>query len=190
MAITNLVPGYPVTALAPLAAVFGAGSDGVYNSQVNAVVGAASATVTIAGTPASGNTITVTINGHAVTYTLVGGDTTTALTATHVAAAITADSTDGPLVTATASGSVITITAKALGSAGNLSLSTSATGGGATATASTGTLSFANNYYIAKVTFSWRIHAAASGAKTYYKGQPYQIDPTNAALMRTLGNVY
>lgn len=105
----------------------------------------ASGTVTIAGTPASGNVVTATIHGVAISYTCIGGDTT-ATTAGGLANAINAsinaiilDALVG--VTAFVTGSVVTILCRYFGVDGNaVTLTASATGGGATATASAANL--------------------------------------------------
>jgi hypothetical protein len=188
MPLSNLVPGYPAINV-PIDPLVGAGSGGVYPASPTTVAGYAAGTVTLGGTPATGNTVAVTLNGHAVTYTLVGGDTNTTLVATHLAAALTADGTDSAIVTSTPTTNVVTITAKTAGSTGNYSLSVSTTGGGVTATASDTALDFANSYFIAKTTFAWRFDQFG-GTKTFYKGVAYQIDSTNAALMRAAGYLY
>jgi hypothetical protein len=180
---SNLTPGYPAinTHFVPQV---GVGSGGPYLGKDAAYTGFASGTITLGGTPATSNTVVPRINGHATTYTLVSGDTTTALTATHLAAAINADGTNSPLVLATAALSVVTITALAQGAPGALTLSVSVTGGGVTAVASDTQLDFPSNVYYATTTFEWLINGFT---KTYYKGVPYQIDATNAALMINLG---
>lgn len=182
---SNLQAGYPAihTHFVPQV---GIGSDGAYLGSSAAFAGYASGTLTIAGTPATGNTVVTTINSHAVTYTLISGDTTTALVATHVAAAINADSTDLLIVLAAAVGSVVTITSLTLGKTGQYSFSTSVTGGGVTSTASDTEFDFANNVYYANTTFQWNF---SGQTKTFYKDTPYIIDTTDATAMRALGYV-
>jgi ribosomal protein S9 len=184
----NLVPGYPALnrPLEPEVGPLGPGSDGAYLGSVSEYVGYATGTITIGGTPATGNTVITTINGNPVTYTLVGGDTTTALVATHVAGAINANGTNAAKVTATSTGPIVTITPLVKGVPGNYSLTVSVTGGGVTATASAARLLFANNLYVAKVTFEYNLN----GPKTFYKGVGYAIDPANAAAMFALGYLY
>jgi hypothetical protein len=72
---------------------------------------AATASLTLSGTVATGDTATVTVEGVApVTYTLLATDTTLALVATNLAAAVTG---------ATATGAVVTLTWAATGIIGN-----------------------------------------------------------------------
>jgi hypothetical protein len=188
----KIYPGYP--AIHPtFVPQIGAGSDGAYLGSASSFEGYASGTVTIGGTPTTGNTVTVTINGHAVTYTLVSGDTTTALVATHLASALSGDSTNSAIVTVTASTSIVTITSKAVGPAGEYTLSASIGGTSPTitATASDTELDYASRIFIAKVTFSWDF--GGGFIKTFYQDFPYDLAPEyNSAIatMRSLGYVY
>lgn len=172
------------------------GAPGQYSLTASAT-GFASGTLTEGGTPASGNTVVATINGHDVTYTLDGTDTTTALVATHVAAAINADGTDAAIVHAAAASSVVTITSLAQGASGQFTLATSVTGGGVTSAASTVTggvtatasdseLDLAGGLYVGLTTFAYNHR---SGSKTYYKGVPYQLTPTDVTALRALGYI-
>jgi len=187
MGKSALVPGYPAINK-PLEPEVLQASGGPFEGSVNAYVGYAVGTVAIGGSFSTGNTVTVTINGHPVVYTLVSGDTTSTLVAAHVAAAIGADSTDAAIVTATPNAATIKITSLLPGAVGNYSLTASATGG-TIATASDVELDFQNNLYVAKTTFAWRFFGG-HGAKTYYQGVGYQIDPVTAAAMRAQGYLY
>ncbi len=89
-------------------------------------------TVTYAGTPASGNTVTLTINGKDLTYTLDGSDTTTTV-ATAMAALIGQYNNNIPEwaeVSAESAANVITITGHEDGRP--ITISESDTGGGIT----------------------------------------------------------
>lgn len=103
-----------------------------------AVTRAQVGTFTIAGTPAAGNTVGVTINGKNVSYTLITGDDTTT-TASGLADALRA-ATDGEfkLITWTNDAAIVTATAATPGvpytPTGAGSVTTTATGGGATNT--------------------------------------------------------
>ena len=90
------------------------------------------ATLTFAGTVATGNTITLTLQGQALTYTLVAGDTTATITATSFAAFINAGVASDKVL-AIASGAIVYFYAKT-GLA--YTFATSVTGGGVTSTAS------------------------------------------------------
>jgi hypothetical protein len=91
-------------------------------------------TLTVAGVPAAGNTISATINTKSVTYTLIGGDTTVTAAA-GLQALLNSKSTVPPEfneITWTVSSNVITATAVTPGTP--FTLTASATGGGATIT--------------------------------------------------------
>jgi hypothetical protein len=90
------------------------------------------ATLTFAGTVASGNTITLTLQGQALTYTLVAGDTTATITATSFAAFINAGAASDKVL-AIASGAIVYFYAK---TGLPYTFATSVTGGGVTSTAS------------------------------------------------------
>lgn len=90
------------------------------------------ATLTFAGTVATGNTITLTLQGQALTYTLVGGDTTATITATSFAAFINAGAASDKVL-AIASGAVVYFYSK---TGLPYTFATSVTGGGVTSTAS------------------------------------------------------
>lgn len=90
------------------------------------------ATLTFAGTVATGNTITLTLGGQALTYTLVAGDTTATITATSFAAFINAG-TASDKVLAIASGAIVYFYSK---TGIPYTFATSVTGGGVTSTAS------------------------------------------------------
>lgn len=110
----GLTPGFP--ALAPTythRAVPGGGGQGVLEVQGGAQ-GTASSTVTIGGSPALGQVVTVNINGVPVTYNIVSGDTTTTV-ATGVKNAINANSALTGVATAGSSTNVVTITASNAG---------------------------------------------------------------------------
>lgn len=90
------------------------------------------ATLTFAGTVATGNTITLTLQGQALTYTLVAGDTTATITATSFAAFINAGAASDKVL-AIASGAVVYFYSK---TGLPYTFATSVTGGGVTSTAS------------------------------------------------------
>jgi hypothetical protein len=90
------------------------------------------ATLTFAGTVATGNTITLTLQGQALTYTLVAGDTTATITATSFAAFINAGVASDKVL-AIASGAVVYFYSK---TGIPYTFATSVTGGGVTSTAS------------------------------------------------------
>jgi len=90
------------------------------------------ATLTFAGTVATGNTITLTLQGQALTYTLVAGDTTATITATSFAAFINTGVASDKVL-AIASGAIVYFYART-GLA--YTFATSVTGGGVTSTAS------------------------------------------------------
>ena len=90
------------------------------------------ATLTFAGSPATGNTVTLTLQGQALTYTLVAGDTTATITATSFAAFINAGAASDKVL-AIASGAVVYFYAK---TGLPYTFATSVTGGGVTSTAS------------------------------------------------------
>jgi hypothetical protein len=90
------------------------------------------ATLTFAGTVATGNTITLTLQGQALTYTLVAGDTTATITATSFASFINAGVASDKVL-AIASGAVVYFYAK---TGIPYTFATSVTGGGVTSTAS------------------------------------------------------
>ncbi len=90
------------------------------------------ATLTFAGTVATGNTITLTLQGQALTYTLVAGDTTATITAASFAAFINAGVASDKVL-AIASGAVVYFYAK---TGIPYTFATSVTGGGVTSTAS------------------------------------------------------
>jgi trimeric autotransporter adhesin len=91
-------------------------------------------TLTVAGTPAAGNVITATINTKNISYTLTGADT--AITAAAALQALLANTSITPPefqeMTWSVSGAVITATAATPGTP--FTLTSSATGGGATIT--------------------------------------------------------
>lgn len=90
------------------------------------------ATLTFAGTVATGNTITLTLQGQALTYTLVAGDTTAAITATSFAAFINTGVASDKVL-AIASGAIVYFYAC---TGVPYTFATSVTGGGVTSTAS------------------------------------------------------
>lgn len=90
------------------------------------------ATLTFAGTVATGNTITLTLGGQALTYTLVAGDTTATITATSFAAFINAGAASDKVL-AIASGAIVYFYSK---TGIPYTFATSVTGGGVTSTAS------------------------------------------------------
>ena len=90
------------------------------------------ATLTFAGTVATGNTITLTLSGQALTYTLVAGDTTATITATSFAAFINAGAASDKVL-AIASGAIVYFYSK---TGIPYTFATSVTGGGVTSTAS------------------------------------------------------
>ena len=90
------------------------------------------ATLTFAGTVATGNTITLTLQGQALTYTLVAGDTTAAITATSFAAFINTGVASDKVL-AIASGAIVYFYAR---TGVPYTFATSVTGGGVTSTAS------------------------------------------------------
>ena len=100
----------------------------------------ATGTVTVGGTVAEGDVITVTVKGKSVNYALTSGDTTTTLTAVSLAAAINADPEISKYVFATSSGAVVTLSAVKPGLIGNAVTLTSSSTGTTTATAGAATL--------------------------------------------------
>jgi hypothetical protein len=90
------------------------------------------ATLSFAGSPSTGNTITHTLQGQALTYTLVAGDTTATITATSFAAFINAGAASDKVL-AIASGAVVYFYSK---TGIPYTFATSVTGGGVTSTAS------------------------------------------------------
>ena len=147
---------------------------------------AALGTVAIGGVVATGNTVTSNINGSASTATALAADTP-ALLASRLVTAINANAAVNTLVTASASGSVVTITSTVTGITGYYSLSTSATGGGATATASFTYLEMPGIVFPIKG-FSYAT-PGGSGAIAFYAGTPSFVDAATKADLRTQGLV-
>ena len=147
---------------------------------------AALGTVAIGGTVATGNTVTATINGSASTASAAVSDTTTIL-ATKLAAAINANASVNTVVSASAAGSVVTIASNATGTTGYYPVSTSATGGGATATASYATLEMPGVVFPVKG-FSYAT-PGGSGAIAFYAGTPSFVDAATKADLRSQGLV-
>jgi|GEM_PF-4595733 len=177
------VPGSPAL-MAAYINVAAPGGSGVAEISGASLLGNASATVTIGGTVATGNTVTATINGSASTATAAVSDTTTIL-ATKLAAAINANASVNTVVVASAAGSVVTINSNATGTTGYYPLSTSATGGGATATASFTSLELANLVVPVK-TFSY-VAAGGSGPVVFYYNNPVYVDNATKADIRAQG---
>ena len=147
---------------------------------------AALGTVAIGGTVATGNTVTATINGSASTASAAVSDTTTIL-ATKLAAAINANASVNTVVSASAAGSVVTIASNATGTTGYYPVSTSATGGGATATASYATLEMPGVVFPVRG-FSYAT-PGGSGAIAFYAGTPSFVDAATKADLRSQGLV-
>lgn len=164
-------------------ATLAAASGGAIMQSPGTLTGAATGTVTIAGTTGSGPTVTVTIAGTGVLYTYVAGDTTTTIAAGHIAAAINANSTVNQIVSATSTTNVITLTALTSGQAGMVSLATSVTGG-ATATASFTELDLPNGWVIPLSTFAFPVQF---GLETFFQNIPYQVDNATKTAMRNAG---
>lgn len=181
--MTNFGPGFPVgvAAVVPQADPL---SGGVAEIPVNDAAGKASATVTLSGTAASGDTVTVTIANHPVTFTLGSSDTLTTAAA-GLATDINNDATDKLVVSAAASGPVLTVTALNEGQAGLLSLAASATG--ITATASGTRLDFADQIVIPNQTFAY---AAEQGVQTFYAGQPVSVSASLKSQLQTQGLIF
>ena len=91
------------------------------------------ARITLAGTTAINNTISVVLQGQTYIYTLLAGDTTQALTAISLAAFLNAQPVFADRVTAVASASIVYLYSKTQVA---YTLAVSVTGGGVTATAS------------------------------------------------------
>lgn len=105
------------------------------------VTSANSGTITLAGTPASTETITVVIDGTSVVTTLTVGTAASLTTAAAaVAAAINANATVAAKVVATSAAAVVTITAITSGTVSAYTLTTSETMASGTSTASGATL--------------------------------------------------
>lgn len=104
----------------------------IFKNSEALVIARPYATLTFAGTVASGNTITLTLQGQALTYTLVAGDTTATITATSFAAFINAGAASDKVL-AIASGAIVYFYAK---TGLPYTFATSVTGGGVTSTAS------------------------------------------------------
>lgn len=84
-------------------------------------------TVSLAGTPANGNTVTVTINGVATVYT-VSGSPSLATVAAGIAAAINANGSINGLVNASSNGSVVYLYTLAGGAVGAYTLTVANSG--------------------------------------------------------------
>lgn len=93
----------------------------------------ASGTITIGGTPNTGDVLNLQVGGNTTTYTVLAG-ATTATVATGVATALNNVSAFATEYSAAASGAVVTITADAVGSDFNVTLAASVSGAGATTT--------------------------------------------------------
>ena len=171
------------------------GSPGIHptNVAVAAVTGASlekastftgmpAATITLSGSPASGDTVTATINGHPVTYTLVTADTL-ATAATALAADINADATDTRIVSASAAGDVVTV--ESLTELGTYTLTAGATG--IVATASGAKLDYADGIVVPKSSFSF---AVPGGALDFYAQIPKQVDAGTKAVLEAEGLIY
>jgi hypothetical protein len=104
----------------------------IFKNSEALVIARPYSTLTFAGTVASGNTITLTLQGQALTYTLVAGDTTATITATSFAAFINAGAASDKVL-AIASGTVVYFYSK---TGLPYTFATSVTGGGVTSTAS------------------------------------------------------
>lgn len=150
----------------------------------------ASATATVGGTPAAGNTFTVTIAGVASTYTAVNGDTTTSV-ATGIANAINGntsttltDAING--VVASSSGAVVTVTAKYPGVDGNTTTFTASTVGGAI-TASGATLAGGTGNTLATITSN---DYGLYTSQIYFQFAAGSISGTKATVgLTTTGNL-
>jgi hypothetical protein len=114
------------------------------------------ATLTFAGTVATGNTIVLTLQGQVLTYTLVAGDTTATITATSFAAFINAGVASDKIL-AIASGAIVYFYAK---TGIPYLFVTSVTGGGVTSTASAATMQ--ENVSIASIHASTAINATTN----------------------------
>lgn len=142
------------------------------------------ATLTFAGTVATGNTITLTLQGQALTYTLVGGDTTAALTATSFAAFINAGAASDKVL-AIASGAVVYFYSK---TGIPYTFTTGVTGGGVTSTASAAVMQ--ENVAIASIHASTAINTttnvitlAAGSAVAQPVGAPIGVAVQPSAIL-------
>lgn len=142
------------------------------------------ATLTFAGTVATGNTITLTLQGQALTYTLVAGDTTATITAASFAAFINAGVASDK-VTAIASGAIVYFYSK---TGVPYTFATSVTGGGVTSTASAAVMQ--ENVAIASIHASTAINTttnvitlAAGSAVTQPIGAPIGVAVKDSAIL-------
>jgi hypothetical protein len=133
---SDLVRPLPLTtvasALAGSAVAVTVADASIFKASEALVIARPYATLTFAGTVATGNTITLTLQGQALTYTLVAGDTTATITATSFAAFINAGAASDKVL-AIASGAIVYFYAK---TGVPYTFATSVTGGGVTSTAS------------------------------------------------------
>ena len=188
MSAGNFGPGYPAILAQTEASAATAGSGGASELPVAQVEGYASGTITLGGTPATSDAVTVNIANRPVTYTLTGGDTTLALAATHLATAINNDTVAKTYVTAAASGAVVTCTAKTEGVQGMVPFSCSESGGSLTATASGTELDLAGNVVVPLKTQAVTLPSTA-GAITLYAGVPIVVDPASKTWLRSNGYI-
>jgi hypothetical protein len=142
------------------------------------------ATLTFAGTVATGNTITLTLQGQALTYTLVAGDTTATITATSFAAFINAGVASDKIL-AIASGAIVYFYSK---TGIPYLFATSVTGGGVTSTASAATMQ--ENVAIASIHASTAINTttnvitlAAGSAVAQPIGAPIGVAVKHSAII-------
>lgn len=176
----NFGPGYPVgvSAVVPQA---DQPSGGIAEIPVAQAAGYTSVSVSLAGAPATGDTVSFTIENHTVTYTLISTDTL-ATAATALAADINADTTDKALVVAAASGNGYSVKSLAQGPAALYPVSASATG--ITATASAARMDFANQIVIPNQTFAY---TTENGPVTFYSGQPVSVSAETKTQLAAQG---
>jgi hypothetical protein len=163
------------------------GAGGPFEQSATATAGFASGTITIGGTPTTGDTVGATINGHAVTISPTTGQTI-AQVATNLKNAINADGTDSLIVLAgTPVGAVIPITALLPGSPGMYSLVGTATGGHTTSTASGSELDLANGVVIPNSSFGFLVNGEP---QPFFQDQPTVVDATTKTALRSAGLIY
>jgi hypothetical protein len=157
---SNLIRVLPLTLMAAALAASGTALT-VADAKIFAlgeplVVARPFATLTFAGTPATGNTVSLIVQGQTLTYTLLAGDNTASLAATSFAAFINAGAFRGRIA-AIASGAIVYFYSKA---GFPYTFATAVTGGGITSTASAATMQ--ENVVIGSIHASTPINATTN----------------------------
>lgn len=186
----GVTPGFPALQ-PPYSSVTAPFSGGVLDQASSITLGFSSSTVTIGGTIATGNTVTVTTNGVASVGTAIAADTPILL-AGRVVSAINANAGVNTIVVASNAGTAaVTITSLTSGQPGMYALSSTAQAS-VTAVASYSLLDYAG-VIIPTATFSYaggnNAVAGDYGDQVFYYNTPYSVDSNTKADLRLQGLV-